>query len=141
MSVEENKAIARRIFEEIWNKRNLDLIGETFATNFVRNDPASADLSGPIGPEGFKQVVNVYVSAFPDHHFTPESIIAEGDMVVTRWTATGTHKGELAGIPPTGVYAAVTGISIYQIADGKVVEEWSNWDTLGMMQNLGVIPR
>ena len=141
MSVEENKAIARRVFEEIWNERKLDLINKTIATNFVRHDPASAELSGPIGSEGYSPFINVYVSAFPDHHFDVEDMIAEGDTVVIRWTATGTHKGELAGIPPTGKKIVVPGISIIRYANGKVVEEWSNWDTLGMMQQLGVIPR
>jgi steroid delta-isomerase-like uncharacterized protein len=141
MSVEENKVIARRIFEEIWNQRNLDAMEEVCATGFVRHDPASSELSGPIGPEGFKQVITVYTTAFPDHRFVIDDMVAEGDMVVTRWTATGTHQGELMGIPPTGVKGTVTGITMTRFAHGKAVEEWSNWDTLGMMQQLGVIPR
>ena len=140
MSVEENKIIARRVFEEAWNQRDLDAVDEICATDFVRHDPASSNLSGPIGPEGYKQVITFYTTAFPDHHFVVEDMIAEGDRVVTRWTATGTHQGDLAGIPPTGVKGIVTGITIARFGEGKIVEERSNWDALGLMQQLGVIP-
>jgi predicted ester cyclase len=83
----------------------------------------------------------MYYAAFPDLRFTVEDQVAEGDKVVTRWSSEGTHKGELMGIAPTGKHAAgVTGISIDRYLDGKFVEGWANWDTLGLMQKLGVIP-
>jgi len=87
-----------------------------------------------------KQFVSMYLTAYPDTHFTIEDQIAEGDTVVTRWTARGTHKGPLMGIPPTGKQVTVTGISIGRVVNGKTVEGWSNYDTLGMMQQLGVVP-
>ena len=137
MSAEDNKAIARRSFDEIWNKGNLAVVDEVTAANYVAHDPTSPDLKGP---EGLKQFVNLYRAAFPDIRLTVEDQIAEGDQVVSRWTARGTHKGELQGIPPTGKQGTVTGITITRYAGGKAVEAWTNWDTLGLMQQLGVVP-
>lgn len=136
MSVEANKVNNRRFYEEVWNGGNLAVIDELVASNAVFRDPATT----LHGPEGFKQYVTMYRTAFPDTHFTIEDEIAEGEKVVTRWTARGTHKGELQGIPPTGKQVAVTGIVINQLSNGKVVEGWSNFDALGMLQQLGVIP-
>ena len=93
---EENKAIVRRIFEEVWNQGKLDVIDDIYAADFVDHMPGSPDIHGP---EGFKQFVNMYRTAFPDIKFTIEDQIAEGDKVVNRFTFTGTHKGELMGIP------------------------------------------
>ena len=132
---EENKALARRIFEEIWNARSLDVADEVYDASYVSHGLGI----GP-GPASFKQFVSVYLSAFPDVHFTVDDQIAEGDKVVTRWTAIGTHTGELMGIAPTGKQSTVTGISIGRYAGGKIVEVWDNWDALGMLQQLGVIP-
>ena len=133
---EKNKAIARRIFEEVW-KGNLEVANEVVAANYVAH---GLGVELPPGPEGFKQFVSIYRTAFPDVQFTVEDQIAEGDTVTTRWTARGTHKGELMGIPPTGKETVVTGISINKFAGDKSVEAWNNWDGLGMMQQLGVVP-
>jgi len=133
---EANKAIQRRVLAEIWNQKNLDLTDELYAPDFVFHDPAE---SGIAGPEGYKQFVTMYTTAFPDLQFTVDEQIASGDKVTTRWTATGTHKGDLMGIPPTGVHATTIGISTVRIVDGRVVEEVANWDALGQMQQLGVI--
>lgn len=134
---EENKAIARRIFEEVWNQGNLDVADEILDASHVAHG-RGGEL--PTGPEGFKQFVSIYLSAFPDTQFTIEDQIAEEDKVVTRWTAHGTHKGELMGIPATGKQVVVTGISINHFVGGKIVEAWDNWDGLGMMQQIGVVP-
>jgi steroid delta-isomerase-like uncharacterized protein len=134
---EENKAIVRRSFEEVWNQGKLVAADEIYDASFVAH---GLGVELPPGPEGFKQFVSVYRSAFPDLHFTIEDQFAEGDRVVARWTARGTHKGELMGIPATGKPVVVTGIDIYHIRSGKAVESWINWDALGMMQQLGVIP-
>lgn len=136
---EANKAIARLDFEEIWSNQNLDVVDELYPEDHVRHDPADPQ-GGVNGVEAYKQLVAGYFRAFPDLHFTVDDMIAEGDKVVTRWTATGTHKGELMDIPPTGTNVSVTGISIQRIENGKVLEEWVNWDTMGLMQQLGVIP-
>ena len=86
------------------------------------------------------QYYATYRAAFPDTHLTIEDQIAEGDKVVTRWTATGTNQGTLMGIPPSGKRVTITGISITRIANGKAVEDWVNFDTLGMLQQIGAIP-
>ncbi len=135
--LEENKASVRLAFEEGWNKGNLTTVDEDVATNYVLHDPFSGEVKGP---EGYKQYVKMYRNAFPDLHFTIEDQIAEGDKVVTRWTCTGTHRGELMGIAPTGKLGTVTGIFIDRIAGGKAVETWAAWDALGMLQQLGVVP-
>ncbi len=137
MSTEQNKTLARRWLEEVINKKNLTAIDELFATNLV--DHALPPGLAP-GIEGLKQVHSAYVHAFPDLQVTLEDMIAEGDKVVTRVTWRGTHRGELMGMPPTGKQVAFSGMESYRIADGKIVECWSYSDTLGMFQQLGVIP-
>jgi steroid delta-isomerase-like uncharacterized protein len=137
LSPDNNKAIARRAIEEIWNKGNLAVVDELYADDAPHNDPAWPVQTA--GAEGIKQAAEIYRSAFPDLHLAIEDTIAEGDQVVVRWRSTGTHEGELQGIQPTGKQINLTGISISRIADGKIVEEWVNWDTLGMMKQLGVI--
>jgi steroid delta-isomerase-like uncharacterized protein len=134
-----NKAIAQRFIEEVWHKGNLAVIDELCATNFVDHGPASTDTLR--GLDGLKQSVTMYRNAFPDLHFTVEDVIAVGDKVVTRWTAHGTHKGELMGITPTDKQVTVTGISIDRIAGGKIEETWEAWDRMDLMQQLGVAPQ
>ncbi len=134
---EENKAIVRRYFEEIWNQGKLNVIPELIAANHVHHDPANPGLSGP---DGMKQLVSTYRAAFPDVHFTLEDQIAEENRVVSRWTSGGTHQGELMGIGPTNKTITITGIDIHRIVNGKIEEHWSNWDTLGLLQQLGVVP-
>jgi steroid delta-isomerase-like uncharacterized protein len=136
MSVEQNKANVRRVFEEGWNQGNTAVFDELFAADYLGHDP-----SGPIhGPEGFKQYYATYRAAFPDTRLTIEDLIAEGDKVVARWTGTGTHQGALMGIPPSGKQVTITGISIIHIANGKAVEDWVNFDALGMLQQIGALP-
>ena len=139
MLSETNKTLSRRLFEEVWNKGNLAVLNELIANDHVNSGPGT--LPGlPTGPEGAKQFVTMYRNAFPDVHLTIDEQIAEGDKVVTRWTAHGTHQGELLGIPATGKSSTVTGISVDRIVNGKIVESWGIFDQFGMMQQLGVIP-
>lgn len=133
----DNKGVSRRILEEVWNQQNLDAVDEMVAANFVQHDPQSP--IGVRGIEGYKQFVRYYLTAFPDCHFTVEDQIAEGPMVVTRWTVTSTHMGNLGSIPATGRRMSITGITCGRIENGKFVEGWTNWDTLGMMQQLGLV--
>jgi len=136
MSTEENKALIRRFHEEVWSQGNLTVVDELCAPNFIYHTP-----TGPIhGLEGFKQFVTMYRTAFPDLHIPIDDMIAEADKVVTRWTARGTHKGDLMGIPPTGKQVTITGILIGRFEGGKFVEGWIDFDALGMLQQLGVIP-
>jgi steroid delta-isomerase-like uncharacterized protein len=134
---EENKAVARR-FYEIWMEGDLDALDEVVAPDTVDHDPYNPH--GQEGLEGAKKTIAMYREAFPDTHFEIEDQIAAGDKVVTRWTATGTHEGELMGVQPTGKKATVAGITIDRIEDGKIAEGWTSWDTLAMMQSIGAIP-
>ena len=137
---EENKALIRRYFEEIWDKGNLDLIDELFTTDFVRHGPTGTE--GEVrGLEGFKALVGMYRTALPDLRVPIEDLIAEGDRVVTRWRAHGTHQGELMGNAPTGNRASVSGILINRISGGKIEEEWVDYDTLHLMQQIGGVPQ
>jgi steroid delta-isomerase-like uncharacterized protein len=136
MSTEDNKATIRRFHEEVWSQGKLTVVDELCAPNFIYNTP-----TGPIhGLEGFKQFATMYRTAFPDLQVPIEDMIAEADKVVTRWTARGTHKGDLMGIPPTGKQVTVTGILIGRFEGGKFTEGWIDFDALGMMQQLGVVP-
>jgi steroid delta-isomerase-like uncharacterized protein len=133
-----NKNVIRRVLDEIWSKGNMAVADELFSPNYAHHDPSSPDLGQ--GPEGEKRRANLYRSAFPDLRFTVEDVIADGDRVVARYSARGTHKGELNGIPATGKQITVTGMTVARIANGKVAESYVNWDALGLMQQLGVVP-
>ena len=109
---------------------------EIFAANYVAHTPGSEGDN----PDSVKQLMTGLFTAFPDLHLTVEDFIVEGDKVVARWTSQGTHKGDLMGITPTGRQVKQTGIAIYHIVGGKVVEEWAERDMLGFMQQLGAIP-
>jgi steroid delta-isomerase-like uncharacterized protein len=137
MSAEENKALARRVLDEMFNKGNLDVADELLAPDYVDHDPAMPE--DIHGPEGFKQYVSGYRSAFSDLHLEFEDQIAEGDKVVTRWTGTGTHDGELSGIPPTGKRVTLPGMEIVRISGGKLVEGWEGYDTMNLMRQLDVM--
>lgn len=134
----ENKALARRLVEEAFNAGRLEVVDELVASDFVEHDPSLTEEVR--GPAGVKELIAGYRAAFPDIRITIEDQIADGDYVVSRWSGTGTHQGELMGMPATGKQATVTGITIDRIADGRIAESWDNWDTLGLMQQLGAVP-
>jgi steroid delta-isomerase-like uncharacterized protein len=133
-----NKSLVTRYFEEICNGRKLNVADEIFAAAHEYHDPSSPWI-GP-GPDGMKQLVTVYRTAFPDAHWKVEEMMEAGDHVITRWTGTGTHQGDLAGLPPTGRPVHVVGIWIHRIAGGKIAESWNSWDTLGMLTQLRAVP-
>jgi len=136
MSIEENKAIARRFFEEVWNNGNLAVADELLAPNIIFHLPGKSE--GVIGDrESYKQVVRRNRTAFPDLQEEIEDIIAEGDRVVARWLWQGTHQGEWHGYTPTGKKFTYGGITILRIADGKIVEDWFYSELLGLQQQLG----
>jgi steroid delta-isomerase-like uncharacterized protein len=134
----ENKAIARRLLEEAFNSGNLDVVDELVAPEFVNHDAALPEPT--TGIEATKANITGYRNAFPDLRLTIEQQVAEGEFVTTRWSARGTHQGDLMGMAATGKQATVTGITLDRIVEGRFVESWTNWDTLGLMQQLGVIP-
>jgi steroid delta-isomerase-like uncharacterized protein len=135
-----NKKIAERLLIEIWNQGKLDAADELIAAEAVNHDPGNP-FADEKGPAAYKKLVGMYLEAFPNTTFTVRDQIEEGDKVVTRWTAKGTHKGALMGVPATGKDVEINGISIDRFENGKVVEAWSNWDSLGMLQQLGVVPK
>jgi steroid delta-isomerase-like uncharacterized protein len=135
---ESNKNVVRRLFEEVWNKGNLQVTDELFTPNYVHHDSSTPDVGR--GPESEKKRATLYRTAFPDIRLTIEDIIAEGETVVARWSCRGTHKGDLSGIAPTGKQFNITGVSIARFASGKMAEGWVNWDALTLMQQLGVVP-
>jgi predicted ester cyclase len=130
MSAEENKTIFRRYVEEVGNEGKLELADEIF-DRYLAHQPDGSALER--GPEDVKRFMGEFQEAFPDFHTEIEDQIAEDAKVVTRWTIRGTHRGEFRGIAPTG-------IGIFRFSEGKVVESWDNFDQLGMMVQLGVIP-
>ena len=138
MSAEENKALVRRVVDEVQCKGNIDAIDELCSPEFVNH---SAPPGVPSNCEGVKQVTAMFCQAFPDSYFTVEDMVAEGDKVATRKTFHGTHQGEVMGILPTGQQVSIGPIDIVRVSDGKVVEHWSMGDNLGMMRQIGVIPR
>ena len=136
---EHNKAIVRRLLEEVWNKGNLSLVDEVFTPNYEHHDSSTPDFGR--GPESEKKRATLYRTAFPDLRLTIEDIIAEGETVMTRWSCRGTHKGDLSGIAPTGKQFTISGITAGRLANGKIAESYVNWDALGLMQQLGAVPQ
>jgi len=129
MSSEANKALARRIVEEMWNTKNLNVVDEVYSPEFGG------------GHEATKQFVTAHLAIFPDLHITIQDQIAENDLVATRYVMRATQQCEFANIQPAGKQFTVTGIEMHRFADGKLVELWNVVDALGMLQQLGVISK
>ena len=134
MSIDDNKALIRRFYEEVWNQGNLSAADEVFAADYVRHDLRPGHPPG--GPEGQKAIARLFRAAFPDIYMSVDLMMAEGDMVMARWVTHGTHTGPWAGVPPTGKAVTFVGVNIFRIADGKVVEIWNHRDDQGLMQQL-----
>ncbi len=134
MSTEENKALVRRHFAAIWNQRQLDVADELVAPDYHSHFPVPGQ---PPGIAGVKYALQAFYTGFPDLTMTVDDLIAEGDKVVARLTARGTHQGPFRGIPATGRVIEWTGIRIFRIAEGKIAEHWANWDDLSLVQQLG----
>jgi steroid delta-isomerase-like uncharacterized protein len=135
---ESNKNVVRRLFEEVWNKGNLQVTDDLFTPNYAHHDTSTPDVGR--GPDSEKKRATLYRTAFPDMRLTIEDLIAEGETVMARWSCKGTHKGDLSGIPPTGTQVSMTGVSVARFTNGKMSEGWVNWDALGVMQQLGAVP-
>jgi steroid delta-isomerase-like uncharacterized protein len=137
MPIEENKALIRRFYEEVFNNKNPVALDDFYAPDHLDH---TLPPGLPVGPEGTRQAIAMMLEGFPDLQVTIEDMIAEGDKVVTRFTTHGTQRGQLGGIPPTGKQVAVSTIEITRIADGKIVEDWGLDDRMGMLQQLGLVP-
>jgi steroid delta-isomerase-like uncharacterized protein len=134
-TVEANKALVCRFYEEVWNAGNVDFAYHVFADDYVRHDLRPTE--GVPGAEGQKQIAAAFRSAFPDLIFAVDLVMGEGDCVAARWTAAGTHTGAWAGQEPTGRSMRFSGVNLFRFRDGKVVEIWNHRDDLGLMQQLG----
>ena len=134
---EQNKAIMRRFYEEVFNRGNLTVAEDVFATDFIEHEifPGMAP-----GLEGFKQMVSAARAAFTDFRVSADDMLAEGDKVAVRYTTSGTHRGGFVGVAPTGKRVTLTGIDINRFTGGKIVEHWGQSDSLGLMQQLGLVP-
>ncbi|REE74493.1 steroid delta-isomerase-like uncharacterized protein [Rhodococcus wratislaviensis] len=130
------EAVVRRFYEEMNNDRKNEIAEELFSSDHEMHDP---QVPGGPGPAGMAAAIAAYQDGV-DGHWTIEEMFSAGDRVVVRWTGTGTHVGEMNGIPPTGNKIRVDAISIHRLADGKIAETWQVWDTLGFLQQLGAVP-
>jgi len=137
MSASDNVALINRFYDEGWNANNLDVYDELVTEDFLDHQ---AIPGMEAGRAGFRFLNVMFRAAFPDVWVTVDGIVAEDDKVSCRWTSTGTHEGELFGIPPTGKKVRVTATVWYRVEDGRLAEGWINRDDFGMMRQLGVIP-
>jgi steroid delta-isomerase-like uncharacterized protein len=139
MSTEENKVFMRRLYEEVFNQKNLAAIDDFIAPTFVNHSAAQLGMTdGDL--EHVTQFLSMVMQVFPDLHYTVEDLVAEGDKIVARLTISGTQQGAFMGIPATGKYATISDIEIFRITGGKAVECWVQVDFLGLLQQLGAIP-
>lgn len=137
MTSDDNRALVRRFWEEIWNQGNPSAPDAIVSPDFTLEGPGFPD---PLrGPSGLRSWVTTVRAAFPDVRFTVDDDVAEGDKVVSRWSARGTHSGPLMGIPPTGRPILLRGITIFTVVGNQVSDEWAVEDTLGMLQQIGAI--
>lgn len=133
----DNIALVRQMIDEAWNKGNLSVLPKLIADNFIGRETLFGEVRGP---NGLKTQLEAMRKAFPDMHLSVNDIGMVGDRVFVRWTGRGTHRGPLMGIAATGKVGEVPGISIYRIAQGRIVEHYASWDALKLMQTIGVVP-
>jgi steroid delta-isomerase-like uncharacterized protein len=131
----DNKAIVRRLYEEVWNKRRLGVVDELISPSHALNDPIA--FGSQTGPELYKRRVLELTTSFPDLRFTIEDIITEKGKLVVSWIISGTHQGKFMDIPATGSRIFVEGITIHHITNGKILDSHARWDALGLLRQLG----
>lgn len=135
MSID-NEALVLRFFEEFCNQRRSAVADELIADDYVSHGPQAPPAEGP---DGVRERVGLYQETV-DGHWHVEEMLSCGDRVIARWTGTGTHRGELMGAAPTGLPITVDAISIFRVSNGKIAEEWTVWDALGLLQQIGAVP-
>ena len=136
MAPEENRILVRDYYEAAYNRRELDRLDAFLAPGFV-----SAGPGGRMDRQAHGEALAASLAAMPDLRLAVEEQIADGDAIATRWSATGTHLGALFGIPPTGRQVTATAIHIHHVRDGRIVDQWEQFDTLGVLGQLGLVPR
>ena len=139
MTAERDEAVVRRFIEEVMNEGDLEAADELIAPDHTNHDPTAPDV--PPGPEGVKQLIGMYRSAFPDIRFHTGEMFAVEGRVAHRWTFTGTHEGEIMGVQPTGRTVEVSGVEINHVENGKISASWTVSDALGLMRQLGLAPQ
>ena len=133
-----NKAVVRRLYEEVWSRRRVDVIKEIISPSHALHD---ANVTGSsVGPEAYKRQFLSFIAGFPDLRFSIEDVVAEESKVVVSWNISGTHKGEFLGVAATNKKVSVDGITINHIANGKIMDSYISWDALSLLQQLGAIP-
>jgi steroid delta-isomerase-like uncharacterized protein len=137
MSID-NRAIIVRLYEEVWNKRKFDLVNELISPSHALQGPTFSGSS--VGSDAYRHQVSLFVAGIPDLRFTIEDTVSENEKVVACWTISGTHAGDFMGIPATNKKVSIDGMTIHHIAGGKIMDSFSNWDALGLMRQLGVVP-
>lgn len=133
---EEIKKIARKLMEDAWNNGSIEVVDQVLSPKCRFHDPAFPSLTG--GIEAYRKHIQTCRAAFPDLKFTIDDTIAENNEVVFHWTVRGTHRGDFLGMPPTGKKAAVSGTSIHRLEKNMIVEIWSDWNVLTLMEQLGI---
>jgi len=136
MSAEQNRVVVRR-WIEAWNTNDLNAAEGFLESDYIRHD---ANLPDVVGPQAERQFIATVLAAFPDLNFETQQLVAEDDLVVSRLTAHGTHRGEFMGVPPSGRHVDFQSVDIYRLSDGKIAEQWVVMDALGLLQQLGAIP-
>ena len=141
MTAEQNKAIVRRWYKDMFERGNLNLAEELFTTDFISHDTSGPGPKGewPRGPSGPRAVVKTYHDAFPDMHYSIDDLICEGDRVVVRWTARGTNTGPIMDMPATGKAVTISGIETDRLVNGKIAEAWVNFDLLSLLTQVGIV--
>jgi steroid delta-isomerase-like uncharacterized protein len=134
-----NKRIGRLVLEDMWGKGRLDIADAYYAPDYVDHVGKGPEAGEVRGAAGIKQAVTMFRTAFPDLTYTVEDEIAEGDLVMARFSARGTHLGTFLGVAPTGRTITYTGIDVNRIRDGRIVQSWVQYDALGLLQQLGVV--
>ena len=131
-----HKEVFGRLYHSVWNERRLEFIDKIIAKSHALNDPTFS--GGAVGPAAYRRQVERFLKGLPDLRFNIDETVSEKDKLVVAWTLTGTHRGEFLGIPATNKKISVSGITINQIADGKILESTVLWDVLSLMQQLGL---
>jgi steroid delta-isomerase-like uncharacterized protein len=134
----DNRAIILRLYDEVWNKRKFEIVSELISPSHALSGPNFSGSS--VGPEAYKHQVALFIAGIPDLRFTLEDTVSENDKVVVCWSMAGTHQGEFMGIPATNKKISFDGMTIHHITHGKIMDSFSNWDALGLMRQLGVVP-
>jgi steroid delta-isomerase-like uncharacterized protein len=137
MTGPDNKAIVRRYYDDVLNRRMVDALDQLATDDYHEHDPFPGQGDGLAD---FKARVRLVLTAFDPYRFTVEDVVAEGDRVAVRWTAGGTHSGEFVGIPPTGKQFTIAGIDVHGVRDGRMAEHWHVVDQLALLQQLGLVP-